>query len=109
MEIQTVLLSAGQATSHGDHFNGRWQSGKHLFDVIHSDCGTLRIDMSGRVNTRPVMDIRIGKHKYKFPCHDGNSVHAEVPIKPDQEVSVRWGLTQGDFPEFYSYRFALDA
>ena len=107
-ELQIISLSIGQATSHGDYFYGRWQSGRHLFDVIHSNRGTLRIDMSGRVNTWPVMDIRIGKRKYKSACHDGNSLHAEVPIKPGQEITVQWGLTQGEFPEFYSYRFAID-
>jgi len=108
LEPQTVILSAGQAISHSGYFNRRWQSGKHLFYVIHSHRGTLRIDMSGRVNTWPVMDIRIGKRKYKSACHNGNSLHAQVPIVPGHEITVQWGLTQGKFPEFYSYRFAID-
>ena len=110
MEIQIVPLSVGQATSHSDYSNMRWPPGKHHFDITHSDGGTLRIDMSGRVNTWPAMDIEVDEEdKYKFTSHDGNSLHAEVRIKPGQKVSVLWGLTQGDFPEFYSYRFALDS
>lgn len=108
MELQIVSLNAGQAISHSNHFNERWPSGKHIFDVTHDDRGILRIDISGRVNTWPVMNIRAGKRKYDFACCDGNSLHAEVPIKPGQEVNVQWGLTQGEFSEFYSYRFALD-
>jgi hypothetical protein len=103
-----VILGTGEAISQGRYFEREWPACKHIYTVNTNGGGTLRIDMSGRTETWPVMRVKIGNRKYNFTSKDGNSLHAQIPVKADQEVIVKWGVTQGEFPEFYSYRFVLD-
>ncbi len=103
-----VILGTGEAISHSDYFEREWPACKHIYTVNTNGAGTLRIDMSGRVETWPRMRVKIGNRQYSFTSEDGNSLHAQIPVKSAQEAIVKWGVTQGEFPEFYSYRFVLD-
>lgn len=107
-ETFQVILGTGEAISHSAYFEGKWPACKHTYTVKPSGNGILRIDMSGRVETWPVMQIKVENRKYIFTSEDGNSLRAEVPIKAGKKAKVKWGLTRGEFPEFYSYRFVID-
>ena len=102
-----IKLDVGQATSSSGYLDGPLPF-KHIYVVHSGGAGKLRIDMSGTVNTLPIMEVKIGKHKYRYTSQDGNSLHAKIPIKAGQKATVQWGLTQGSFPAFYSYRFVID-
>ncbi len=110
LQAQTfeVILGTGEAESHSGYFEKPWPACKHTYTVKPNGDGTLRIDMSGRVETWPVMEIKMENRKYSFTSEDGNSLHAQVPIKAGKKAKVKWGLTRGEFPEFYSYRFVID-
>lgn len=107
-ETFQVILGTEEAVSHRDYFEREWPACKHTYTVKANGDGILRIDMSGRTETWPVMRVKIGNRKYNFTSEDGNSLHTQIPIKADQEAIVKWGVTQGEFPEFYSYRFVID-
>ena len=103
-----IKLDVGQAKSHSAYFDDKWPSGMHIYSISPGGNGKLRIDMSGVINTWPVMVVKIGKHEYKYTSQDGNSIHAKIPIGGKKKATVKWGLNQGTFPAFYSYRFVLD-
>ena len=103
-----VILGTGEGISHSNYFEREWPACKHTYTVKPNADGILRIDMSGRGETWPVMRVKIGNRKYNFTSEDGNSLHAQIPIKAGQEAIVKWGVTQGEFPEFYSYRLVID-
>ena len=103
-----IKLDVKQAKSHSAYFDEKWPSGMHVYSINPGGDGKLRIDMSGVSNTWPVMEIEIGKREYRYTSQDGNSIHAVIPIEGNEKAIVKWGLTQGNFPAFYSYRFVLD-
>ena len=107
-ETSEVILGTGEAVSHSGYFEKGWPACKHTYTVKPNGDGILRIDMSGRVETWPVMEVKIENRKYDFTSEDGNSLHAQIPIKAGKKAKVKWGLTRGEFPEFYSYRFVID-
>ena len=102
-----IKLDVGEATSSNGYLDEPLPF-KHIYVVRSGGTGTLRIDMSGTVNTWPIMEVKVGKHKYRYTSQDGNSLHAEIPIKAGRKATVEWGLTQGKFPALYSYRFVID-
>ena len=102
-----ISLDVGQATSSSGYLDKPLPF-KHIYVVRSGGAGKLRIDMSGTVNTWPIMEVKVGKHKYRYTSQDGNSLHAVIPIKARQKATVQWGVTQGSFPAFYSYRFVID-